>query len=165
MGPTFPNATYLMPRADYEHWNPANNPNIMGGVNENVFEDSVAPVYAAGQVRLWETEYVVDANLTLRAAPGHTPGSSVLVLASGSDKALFAGDLVHTPLQIAHPEHNSCFCEDPTAARATRLRLLGWAADNTALVLPAHFSGHSALEIVREADAFAIKNWAPLPAY
>ncbi|WP_067840433.1 MBL fold metallo-hydrolase [Nocardia lijiangensis] len=163
--PTFPNATYLMPRADYEHWNPANNPNITGGVNENVFEDSVAPVHAAGQVQLWETEYVVDANLTLRAAPGHTPGSSVLVLTSGSDKALFAGDLVHTPLQIAHPEHNSCFCEDPAAARATRLRLLGWAADHTALVLPAHFSGHSALEIVRDASTFAIKNWAPLPAY
>jgi glyoxylase-like metal-dependent hydrolase (beta-lactamase superfamily II) len=163
--PTFPNATYLMPRADFEFWNPADNPNVVGGVNENVFEDSVAPVHAAGQVRLWEDEYLVDSNLTLRAAPGHTPGSGVLVLASGTDEALFAGDLIHTPLQVAHPEHNSCFCEDPVRARASRLELLGWAADHTALVLPAHLSGHSALEIVRDASVFAIKNWAPLPAY
>jgi glyoxylase-like metal-dependent hydrolase (beta-lactamase superfamily II) len=49
--PTFPNATYLMPRADVEYWNPANNPNIAGGVNENAFEDSIAPVLAAGQVQ------------------------------------------------------------------------------------------------------------------
>lgn len=26
--PTFPNATYLMPKADFEFWNPANNPDI-----------------------------------------------------------------------------------------------------------------------------------------
>jgi glyoxylase-like metal-dependent hydrolase (beta-lactamase superfamily II) len=163
--PTFPNATYLMPRADFEFWNPANNPAIAGGVNENVFEDSVAPVHAAGQVRLWEDEYVIDGDLRLRAAPGHTPGSSVLILNSGSDKALFAGDLVHTPLQVAYPDLHSCFCEDPVTARATRRELLGWAADNTALVLPAHFSGHSALEVGRDADAFTIKGWAPFPAY
>ncbi|MFK4227880.1 MBL fold metallo-hydrolase [Streptomyces sp. NPDC019890] len=163
--PTFPNATYLMPKADFEFWNPANNPNITGGVNENVFEDSVAPVHAAGQVRLWEGSHTIDANLRLEAAPGHTPGSSVLKLNSGSDRALFAGDLVHTPLQVMEPDHNSCFCEDAAGARATRRKLLGWAADNNALVLPAHFSGHSALEVTRDADAFAIKQWAPLPRY
>jgi glyoxylase-like metal-dependent hydrolase (beta-lactamase superfamily II) len=163
--PTFPNAIYLMPRADFHHWNPANNPDIAGGVNEHVFEDSVAPVYAAGQVRLWEDAHTVDAGLRLEAAPGHTPGSSVVVLRSGTDRALFAGDLVHTPLQVLHPGHDSCFCEHPTEARATRRRLLGWAADANALVLPAHFSGHSALEIEHRGDAFAIKQWGPFPRY
>lgn len=163
--PTFPNATYLMPAADFHHWNPANNPGIAGGVNEFVYEDSVAPVHAAGQVELWEDTYTVDRNLTLQAAPGHTPGSSVVRLVSGSDRALFAGDLVHTPLQLRHPEHNSCFCEDPEGARRTRTALLGWAADNTALVLPAHFSGHSALEVERRGAAFALKQWAPFPRY
>jgi glyoxylase-like metal-dependent hydrolase (beta-lactamase superfamily II) len=163
--PTFPNATYLIPRVDFEHWNPAENPNIAGGVNENVFEDSVAPVHAAGQVRLWEGEHVIDGNLRLLAAPGHTPGSSVLVLTSGGDKALFAGDLIHTPLQLEHPELHSCFCEDPATALTTRRDLLGWAAENSALVLPAHFSGHSALEIARDGGVFRIKGWAPFPAY
>jgi glyoxylase-like metal-dependent hydrolase (beta-lactamase superfamily II) len=45
--PTFPNATYLMPRVDFEFWNPANNQNLVGGVNENVFEDSVSVLRAA----------------------------------------------------------------------------------------------------------------------
>ncbi|MET8623854.1 MBL fold metallo-hydrolase [Kitasatospora sp. NPDC004669] len=163
--PTFPNATYLMPKADFEFWNPANNPDIVGGVNENVFEDSVAPVHAAGQVQLWEAGHAIDGSLRLEAAPGHTPGSSVVKLTSGSDRALFAGDLMHTPLQVMHPDHNSCFCQDPAQARTTRRRLLGWAADVNALVLPAHFCGHSALEVQDQGSGFVIKKWAPITRY
>ncbi|MFJ5811513.1 MBL fold metallo-hydrolase [Streptomyces sp. NPDC093093] len=163
--PTFPNATYLMPKADFEFWNPANNPDITGGVNENVFEDSVAPVHAAGQVRLWEEGHTIDGSLRLEAAPGHTPGSSVVTLTSGSDRALFVGDLMHTPLQVTHPDHNSCFCQDPAQSRSTRRRLLGRAADTGALVLPAHFSGHSALEVEHQGSGFAIKKWAPITRY
>jgi glyoxylase-like metal-dependent hydrolase (beta-lactamase superfamily II) len=147
------------------HWNPANNASIAGGVNENVYEDSVAPVHAAGQAELWDDAYVIDGNLRLEAAPGHTPGSSVIKLQSGSDRALFAGDLVHTPLQLIHPGHDSCFCEDPAQAQATRRNLLGWAADTGALVLPAHLSGHSALEVKRCGDAFGVKEWAPFAQY
>lgn len=159
--PTFANATYLMPRADFVFWDPANHPGLAGGVNENVFTDSVAPVHAAGQVHLWEGSHTIDANLRLEAAPGHTPGSSVLKLNSGGDQALFAGDLIHTPLQVMELGHNSCFCEDPAAAIATRRRLLGWAADNHALVLPAHLSGQGGLEVAHRGDSFAITQWAP----
>lgn len=163
--PTFPNATYLMPKTDFEFWNPAGNSGIKGGVNENVFMDSVAPVHEAGQVQLWEGSHTIDANLRLEDAAGHTPGSSVVLLGSEGDRALFAGDLLHTPLQIMHPDHNSCFCEDPVRARATRRRLLGWAADTNALVLPAHFSGHGALEVASRGSEFEIKNWAPFTRY
>jgi glyoxylase-like metal-dependent hydrolase (beta-lactamase superfamily II) len=163
--PTFPRATYLMPRADFAYWNPADNPAVAGGVNENAFEDSVAPVHAAGQVRLWEGSYTIDDNLRLEAAPGHTPGSSVVTLRSGPDRALFAGDLVHTPLQFMHLEHSSCFCGDPQRAESTRRRLLGRAADTGALVLPAHFGGHSALTVEHRGAGFAVKQWAPFPRY
>jgi glyoxylase-like metal-dependent hydrolase (beta-lactamase superfamily II) len=154
-----------MPKADFEFWDPADNPAVAGGVNENVFEDSVAPVHANGQVVLWEDGHTIDADLRLEAAPGHTPGSSVLKLSSGSDRALFAGDLVHTPLQVLEPEHNSCFCEDAVEARKTRRGLLGWAADHNALVLPAHFSGHSALQVEHRGSGFAVSAWAPFTRY
>lgn len=163
--PTFPNATYLMPKVDFDYWNPDNNPNIAGGINENAFEDSIAPVLAAGQVRLWETSHAIDAGLRLEAAPGHTPGASVVTLSSGEDRALFAADIMHTPLQVAHPDHNSCFDLDPAQSRTTRRRLLGWAAENNALILPAHFSGHSALEVEDTGSGFGIKLWGPLPRY
>ncbi|MFJ7274383.1 MBL fold metallo-hydrolase [Kitasatospora sp. NPDC098663] len=159
--PTFPNATYLMPRRDFEFWDPANgHRSVFGRGNQNVFEDSVAPVHAAGLAHLWEGTYRIDGNLRLDLAPGHTPGSSVLTLESGGDQALFVGDLVHTALQIAEPETNSCFCEDPAESRATRRKLLGRAAENNALVLPAHFGGRGAMEVARSGSKFAVKEWA-----
>jgi glyoxylase-like metal-dependent hydrolase (beta-lactamase superfamily II) len=160
--PTFPNATYLMPRADFDFWNPANDHRPrLGRGNQNVFEDSVAPVHQASQTLLWENSFRIDKNLKLDLAPGHTPGSSVVTLESGTDRALFVGDLLHSPLQIVEPDTNSCFCEDPTEARATRRRLLGWAADENALVFPAHLGGHGGAEVVRDGSRFAIKEWAP----
>ncbi|MBB5918557.1 glyoxylase-like metal-dependent hydrolase (beta-lactamase superfamily II) [Nocardia transvalensis] len=160
--PTFPNATYLMPRADFEFWNPANgHVPAVGRGNQNVFEDSVAPVHRDGRTVLWDGSFRIDENLRLDAAPGHTPGSSVLTLESGGDRALFVGDLLHTAMQIVHPDTNSCFCEDPAEARATRRRLLGGAADSNALLFPAHLGGHGGAEITRDGDRFAIKQWAP----
>ncbi|KDN22665.1 MBL fold metallo-hydrolase [Amycolatopsis rifamycinica] len=160
--PTFPNATYLMTRRDFEFWDPANeNRSVLGRGNQNVFEDSVTPVHQAGLTHLWEGTYRIDKNLRLGLAAGHTPGSSVLSLESGGDRALFVGDLVHTALQIVEPETNSCFCEDPAESRATRHKLLGQASENNALVFPAHFGGSGALEVERHGSKFAIKEWAP----
>ncbi|SER89003.1 Glyoxylase, beta-lactamase superfamily II [Lentzea xinjiangensis] len=160
--PTFPNATYLMTRRDFEFWDPAGeHRSVLGRGNQNVFEDSVAPVHEAGLTHLWEGSYRIDANLRLDLAPGHTPGSSVLVLDSGGDRALFVGDLLHSPLQIVEPDVNSCFCEDPAESRATRHELLGRAAEDRALVFPAHFGGQGAAEVERTGSKFSIKQWAP----
>ncbi|GAA3366129.1 MBL fold metallo-hydrolase [Saccharopolyspora gregorii] len=159
--PTFPNATYLLPRVDFEFWNPLGEHRPKSArSHQNVFEDSVAPVHRAGLAELWEGERVIDENLRLLPAPGHTPGSSVLHLESGSDRAVFIGDLLHTPVQLLDPAHNCGFDEDPAAARASRRRLLEFAADRTALVVPAHFGGHGAAEVSRDGDRFAIDAWA-----
>jgi glyoxylase-like metal-dependent hydrolase (beta-lactamase superfamily II) len=159
--PTFPNATYLMTRRDFDFWNPAGgHVSVLGRGNQNVFEDSVAPVHAAGLTHLWDGSYRIDKNLRLDLAPGHTPGSSVLTLESGGDRALFVGDLVHTALQLVEPDLNSCVCEDPAESRATRRALLGRAAETGALVFPAHLGGHGAAEVERNGSTFGIKEWA-----
>ena len=159
--PTFRGATYLMTQRDFDFWNPANGHQpLLGRGNQNVFEDSVAPVHEAGLTRLWDGTYRIDRNLRLDLAPGHTPGSSVLTLESGGDRALFVGDLVHTALQIVEPDTNSCFCEDPAESRATRRKLLGRAAEDNALVFPAHLGGNGAVEVERNGSSFAIKEWA-----
>jgi glyoxylase-like metal-dependent hydrolase (beta-lactamase superfamily II) len=159
--PTFPNADYLFNNADFEFWNPANSHERRGELlNKNVFEDSVAPVHRAGQATLWADEHTIDENLTLRAAPGHTPGLGVLELRSGDDRAVFVGDLLHSALQFVRPDWSSCFCEDPAQARASRRRVLSRAAEQNALVVPAHLGGAHAVEITPEGDGFAIKRWA-----
>ncbi|MCP2163562.1 MBL fold metallo-hydrolase [Goodfellowiella coeruleoviolacea] len=160
--PTFPNATYLLPARDFAFFGPDNvhrsrNPET----HRNIFADSVTPVHQAGLVELWDESHVIDRNLRLDLAAGHTPGSSVLRLESGSDRVVFVGDLVHTPIQLVEPDMNSCFCEDAAQARASRRAVLGWAADNNALVVPAHLGGSGAAELRRNGDRFALKEWAP----
>jgi glyoxylase-like metal-dependent hydrolase (beta-lactamase superfamily II) len=160
--PTFPNARYLFSAADFEYWNPLNGHERRGAlVNQNMFEDSVLPVHRAGLADAWEGDtHRVDANLTLELAPGHTPGLSVLRLESEGERAVFVGDLLHSPAQILNPGWNSCFCEDPAAAAASRHRVLAWAADHNALLVPAHLGGKHAAEVVRDGDRFAVKGWA-----
>jgi glyoxylase-like metal-dependent hydrolase (beta-lactamase superfamily II) len=158
--PTFPNATYFFTNEDFEFWNPLNENKPKGAlINQNVYEDSVAPVHNAGQAKLWSGSLTLDENLTLVAAPGHTPGSAVINLASGSDRAIFTGDIMHNPVQIMEPHWNSCFCENPEQSRSTRKEILSRAADTNTLIFAAHFAGGQAAEIVRDGDKFQIKGW------
>ncbi len=159
--PAFPNAQYLIPAADDFHYGPDNGyGNGAQEVDRLIYEDSVAPVHRAGQSLLWDGFHRIDERLTLESAPGHTPGSSVLRLASGSDRAVFVGDLLHSPVQILHPCCNSSACLAPEQAVASRRRILGRAADERELVVPAHFGGAGALEVRRDGDRFALGPWA-----
>jgi glyoxylase-like metal-dependent hydrolase (beta-lactamase superfamily II) len=160
--PTFPHARYLIPAADDAHYGPDNaSGTTLQKVDRLVYEDSVAPIHRAGQAVLWDGLHRIDQHLTLESAPGHTPGSSVLRLSSGSDRAVFVGDLLHSPVQILEPCCNSSSCFHARQAAASRRRILGRAADEGELLVPAHFGGPAgALEIRREHDRFALGPWA-----
>ncbi|MFJ6182271.1 MBL fold metallo-hydrolase [Streptomyces sp. NPDC092295] len=159
--PTFPNARYLIPAADDFHYGPDNAyGNGRQEVDRLIYEDSVAPIHEAGQAVLWDGLHRIDEHLTLESAPGHTPGSSVLRLASGSDRAVFVGDLLHSPVQILRPCCNSNACLAPDQAVASRRRILGRAADERELLVPAHFGGAGAVEVVRDSGGFALGPWA-----
>jgi glyoxylase-like metal-dependent hydrolase (beta-lactamase superfamily II) len=108
---------------------------------------------------LWSGSHTIDENLSLVAAPGHTPGSAIVTLESGSDRAIFIGDVLNNPIQIVEPHWNSCFCEDPQQARRTRRAVLSRAADTNALLLANHFAGGHAAEIRRTGDRFRIVRW------
>lgn len=165
--PTFPNATYLIPRADQEYFDPRNAHRRRAPRGEHerrrqegsriVYADSIAPVL--DRAVLWSEGHRVDGNIRLEPAPGHTPGSSVVRVASGSDRAVFVGDLLHSPVQILEPDYSSCFCEDRAQAAVTRRRLLERAADTGELVVPAHFAGPGAVEVRRDGDRFAIERF------
>ncbi|MBT2508346.1 MBL fold metallo-hydrolase [Streptomyces sp. ISL-98] len=159
--PTFPNAQYLIPAADDFHFGPDNAyGNGLRKDDQLIYEDSVAPVHRAGQTTLWDGIHRIDEHLTLESAPGHTPGSSVLQLTSGGDRAVFVGDLLHSPVQILRPSCNSCFCLDAGQAAASRRRILERASAERELVVPAHFAGAGVVEVRQDGGGFAIGRWA-----
>jgi len=109
---------------------------------------------------VWEDSYDIDENLRLESAPGHTPGHAILTVSSGGERAFFIGDLLHSPLQILTPETSSCFCHDPAGAARTRQRVLHRAAEQRALLVPAHFGGARAVEVGRAGSRFTLRGWA-----
>ncbi len=156
--PTFPNARYVFPQADAHYWDPKNRhlfPDMVGEkVNEGFFEDSVRPILERGLADLISGSAEIAEGVRLDPAPGHTPGSSTLMLESRGEKALFVGDVMHHPLQIFNPSWNSIFCEDAANARVSRRAVLARAADEEAILIPAHFAGEHMVRVQRSAQGF-----------
>ncbi len=120
-----------------------------------VYEDSVAPVIEAGLARPIEidgTEFLPGWRFL--ASPGHSIDHASLVFESQGERALFWGDVLHHPLQAAHPEWNSVYCEFPEAAIRSRRWALSYAAETNALVLTTHFADPSAGHVRREGGHF-----------
>ncbi len=110
-----------------------------------VFEDSVLPIIEARQARVVE-DAVADIVEGIRflPTPGHSIGHMAIEIHSQGRTALFAGDVMHSPLQVYRPQWNSTFCLDQPLARASRQWLLDHAAKTGAIVFPAHFPETSA---------------------
>jgi glyoxylase-like metal-dependent hydrolase (beta-lactamase superfamily II) len=167
--PTFPNARYIVPEADYRYFHPDNaaaRPAPRTEVDAArqagsllVFEDSVLPVEA--QIELWSDDHRLSESLWLRPAPGHTPGSSVLWLDAGKP-AVFVGDLTHCPIQLHRPMDPCAFDEDFAAAAVTRKRVLTEASRRRASVIPAHYPGHGGATVVARGDGFMVDDWLDL---
>jgi glyoxylase-like metal-dependent hydrolase (beta-lactamase superfamily II) len=171
--PTFPNARYLVPAADYNYFHPENMGTRRQARTEDeqarqdqgliVWADSIAPIDDAGQVELWSEDHRISESLRLRSAPGHSPGSSVLWLDAGKP-AVFVGDLTHSPVQIHRPGDSCAFDEDPATAAVTRRRVLTEASRRRAPVIPAHYPGHGGATVVARGDAFMIDDWLQISA-
>jgi glyoxylase-like metal-dependent hydrolase (beta-lactamase superfamily II) len=75
------------------------------------------------QLRPFEVEYEVAPGVAVRRTGGHTPGHSVVRLASGSDRLTFVGDAVFA-VGFDHPDWYNGFEHDPEEAARVRVRLL-----------------------------------------
>jgi glyoxylase-like metal-dependent hydrolase (beta-lactamase superfamily II) len=157
LAPTFPNARYLMPEADYRFFAP-DNPDTTDEMR-TVFEDSIIPV--ADQTVQFSGDHQLSDSVWLRPAPGHTPGSSVLWLDAGKP-AVFVGDLTHCPIQIPRPDDPCAYDVNATEATVTRKRVFTEASRRRAVVVPAHYAGHGGATIVARGDRFMVDDWLDL---
>lgn len=133
--PTFPNARYLFGRAEWAYWSNAA-PQRAG----DVIGDSVRPIFDAGLADLVDPPYRLTDEVSLEPTPGHTPGHLSVRIVSAGAEAVITGDMVHHPLQCAHPRLGNPADVDADAAWRTRLDLFGRCADRPVLVLGSHFA-------------------------
>ncbi len=153
--PTFPNARYVWSRADWDHYRALDDDPATGPVNQGSFRDSVRPVVEAGLADMVTGAHDIDEHLRLEPAPGHTPGTVAITLASRGASAVFCGDILHHAVQVHHPDWNSFACADAAAARASRRRVLERCAGTGALLMPAHFGAPFVCHVAARGAGFA----------
>lgn len=154
--PTFPNAKYLMSRADHGYFAEAARDPATVEINRNTYNDSVLPVVEAALAVMVDGTEELDVGLQLAPAPGHTPGQVRLDLSSGGQRAMFCGDVLHHPLQAPLWRWRTRVCSDPDLARETRRDVLAHCAEHNVLLLPAHFPEPHGAYVKARGDEFEI---------
>jgi glyoxylase-like metal-dependent hydrolase (beta-lactamase superfamily II) len=152
--PTFPRAKYLFSRKEYEQYLPENYIDGKPPIFADVFEDSVLPVIQAGQGQLVDGRHELNDLITIDPAPGHTPGHYIVRAGSREETALFVGDAIHNPIQIAEPQLSTSFCTDGELAAQSRVRILEDCAEHGHLLVPTHFEAPYVGHVLRDGQGF-----------
>ena len=162
--PTFPNAQYLFGRTEWEHWSQGTADAIAGDVKMDIAgtvldtpavnQDSIRPIIEANLHELVEMDHQITEDVRLEPTPGHTPGHVSVTIASGGDRAVITGDLMHHPIQCALPDVSRNFDHDVPRARDTRRDFLKRYADGEILVLGTHFATPTVSSVTATAGSF-----------
>jgi glyoxylase-like metal-dependent hydrolase (beta-lactamase superfamily II) len=150
--PTFPNARYLIGKAEHGHWS-----QNLEGDDALILQQSVEPLLDAKLVDLVESDHAICPEVRLIPTPGHTPGHVSVAIESGGRRGLITGDMIHNPAQVARPEWG-CFADDDGArAAATRRDVLERLVDQPVLVLGTHFPEPTGGAIVRDGARYRFR--------
>jgi len=148
--PTFPKARYVFARTEYDYWTEQN-----AKAEVPPFADSVLPVVEAKRAEVVKDDFAIGDHARILPTPGHTPGHVAFTFGRSKDDVVFAGDLMHTPLQLRHPELSPRFDVDPKQAAVTRRNFLERYCDADTVCCTAHFPSPSSGRIKRKGNAFS----------
>jgi glyoxylase-like metal-dependent hydrolase (beta-lactamase superfamily II) len=126
----FPNATYRVHAADWAHFIDA--PDALPGAVRKL-----SPI--ASRLQTFDADAVLAPGLSARHSPGHTPGSTVYIVADSDQRALLLGDVVHSVVELAERDWEAVFDLDPVGARLMRNAIADEVTDTADLVIGAHF--------------------------
>jgi glyoxylase-like metal-dependent hydrolase (beta-lactamase superfamily II) len=149
--PNFPNATYRCHRRDWAYF-------VEGGADAGVPRAMLEPL--TERFDMWDGSGALFPGVDLVDTPGHTPGSTTLVL-SGDDgsRAMLLGDVVHCPVELVDEEWETVADVDPALALETRARLARELDGTDTLVGAAHFP---ALRFGRLLQGESGRRWQPV---
>lgn len=106
-----------------------------------------------GRLRPFETEYEVAPGVLVTRTGGHTPGHSVVRLASRGEALTFAGDAVFQ-VGFDQPDWFNGFEHDPEEAARVRVRLLRELAATGEALVATHLPFPSVCHVAAAGDVF-----------
>ena len=101
----------------------------------------------------FDEQHEVAPGVIVRRTGGHTPGHSVVRLASGGEALTFAGDAVFT-VGFEQPDWHNGFEHDPEEAARVRVRLLRELAETGEMLVATHLPFPSIGRVAVDGDAF-----------
>ncbi|MCK1422474.1 MBL fold metallo-hydrolase [Bradyrhizobium sp. 182] len=105
------------------------------------------------QLRLFDDAHEIAPGVIARRTGGHTPGHSVVRLASGGEALTFAGDAVFT-VGFDHPDWHNGFEHDPEEAARVRVQLLRQLAETGEMLVATHMPFPSVGRVAVDGEAF-----------
>jgi glyoxylase-like metal-dependent hydrolase (beta-lactamase superfamily II) len=105
------------------------------------------------QLHTFEDEYEVAPGVRVVRTGGHTPGHSVVRLASEGERLTFAGDAIFQ-VGFDHPDWFNGFDHYPAEAAQVRIRLLQELADNGESLIATHLSFPSVCHVAVDGNTF-----------
>jgi glyoxylase-like metal-dependent hydrolase (beta-lactamase superfamily II) len=128
---TFPNARHVAHHAEWDHWTRHSSP--VGPDEPTV----LTPL--AKRIELCDDHDTLAPGIQVLATPGHTPGHLSVRIDSWPDgnQILIAGDCLHSPAQLQHPDW--AFGSDHDASQAATSRAALLASPGGQLLACGHF--------------------------
>jgi glyoxylase-like metal-dependent hydrolase (beta-lactamase superfamily II) len=110
------------------------------------------------RLKLFDDEHEIAPGVIAHRTGGHTPGHSVVRMASGDDALTFAGDAVFA-VGFEQPDWFNGFEHDPEEAARVRIRLLRRLAETGEMLVATHLPFPSVGRVAADGDAF---RWVPV---
>jgi glyoxylase-like metal-dependent hydrolase (beta-lactamase superfamily II) len=159
----FPNAEIYVAKAESDFWL---SPEIAATAPKEAqpfFQSAqaiAAPYMKAGKWHTFSDSDTMVDGMQIVPLRGHTPGHTGYEFSSRGQKILFWGDTIHAQrVQLPHPKVTVVFDLDPTAAAATRNRLLSDLAREDVVVAGPHMLFPSLGRVRKEGSGYI---WAPV---
>ena len=132
--PYFRRARYLVPRLDWDHFT---QPDVLEA--HPYIKTQVLPLQRLRKMELIEGEHNITDEVSTLPTPGHTPGHQAILITSQGEKAMIAGDVLHSKVQVQEPSWCAGVDINKEQSRQSREDLLDRAEREGYVVAAGHF--------------------------
>jgi glyoxylase-like metal-dependent hydrolase (beta-lactamase superfamily II) len=147
---SFPNATYIVKRGEYDFALHSNERTAA-----SYFERNYAPLEAADKIEWVTREKTIVKGIRVVPTPGHTPFHQSVLIESRGERAFYLGDLVPTHAHLPLPWIMG-YDVEPLVTLETKRRILNQALEENWLLIFEHDAAVSWGRIEHDGKAYRL---------
>lgn len=152
----YPNAELVVSATEYRWWTEPGRVEKLPEARRPLGARIQAVFPTWKNFRLVEGETEVAPGIMRVDAPGHTPGHSAFLLASGNRQLMISNDVAYVPALLApHPEWQGSYDQDGPLAVETRRKLLDRVIADKMAICGAHFPFPGAGTFAKDGAGYA----------